>query len=385
MQRIDALPIHIRAVTKTYGAVYALDSVDLEVRSGEFLTLLGPSGSGKTTLLMVLAGFTRPDAGSLKFGEAEVIRMPPHRREVGMVFQNYALFPHLDVAANIGFPLKLRGIDKSDIRARVESALATVQLQGFGDRRIHQLSGGQKQRVALARAIIFEPRILLMDEPLSALDKKLREHMQIELRRLHEQLGMTTVYVTHDQREALTMSDRIAVINHGRLIQLDDPRAIYDHPADPFVANFIGESVLLPVEVIDGKPCYRGRPLQVAAGHARDHKTTPGALLMLRPERLVFMDDARADAAAYNRFDGVVGHAVYQGENFVTYITLDDGHEVAVRSVSRKQSLAAAPPPGSAVTLGLHRDETALIPGHSAATAAGNNNNDAETNRGHKP
>jgi len=369
MTRIDALPIHIRRVTKTYGDVRALDDVDLEVQSGEFLTLLGPSGSGKTTLLMVLAGFTRPDAGSIRFGDTEMIRAPPHQREVGMVFQNYALFPHMDVAANIAFPLKLRGVGKGEIGARVERALATVRLQGFGDRRVHQLSGGQKQRVALARAIIFEPRILLMDEPLSALDKKLREHMQIELRRLHEQLGMTTVYVTHDQREALTMSDRIAVINHGRLIQLDDPRAIYDHPADPFVANFIGESALLPVETIDGKPCWRGRPLQVAA-HDKNHC---GALLMLRPERLVFMDDSRADAGAYNRFEGTVSHAVYQGENFVTYITLDDdpdNREVAVRSVSRKQSLAAAPAPGAKVTLGLHRGETVLIPGDATGDAS---------------
>jgi len=371
---IDALPIHIRGVTKTYADVHALDDVDLEVRSGEFLTLLGPSGSGKTTLLMVLAGFTRPDTGSIRFGDAEMIRAPPHQREVGMVFQNYALFPHMDVAANIAFPLKLRGVSKDAIGERVERALATVQLQGFGDRRVHQLSGGQKQRVALARAIIFEPRILLMDEPLSALDKKLREHMQIELRRLHEQLGMTTVYVTHDQREALTMSDRIAVINHGRLIQLDDPHAIYDRPADAFVANFIGESVLLPVDIVDGRPGYRGRKLHIAGDQAR--AATPGALLMLRPEWLVFMDDSPVDAAAYNRFEGTVSHAVYQGENFVTYITLDADpgnpgvHEVAVRSVSRKQSLAAAPALGAKVTLGLHRDETVLIPGDASGDAS---------------
>jgi putative spermidine/putrescine transport system ATP-binding protein len=244
--QINALPITIRGLTKTYGPVFALDHVDLDVRSGEFLTLLGPSGSGKTTLLMVLAGFTRPDHGSALFGDDEVIRMQPHKREVGMVFQNYALFPHMTVAGNIGFPLKLRNVNKATLRQRVESALETVQLEGFGDRQIDQLSGGQMQRVALARAIVFEPRILLMDEPLSALDKKLREHMQIELRHLHEKLGMTTVYVTHDQREALTMSDRIAVINDGKLMQLDSPRRIYDQPANPFVANFIGESTLLP-------------------------------------------------------------------------------------------------------------------------------------------
>ncbi len=233
MARGASLPIALRQIAKAYGAVHALDHVDLDIHSGEFLTLLGPSGSGKTTLLMVLAGFIRPDSGSLKFGDAEVIRLAPHKRDVGMVFQNYALFPHMNVAANIAFPLRLRGVAKADIARRVEAALETVQLGGYGARRVDQLSGGQRQRVALARAIVFEPRILLMDEPLSALDKQLREHMQIELRRLHEKLGMTTVYVTHDQREALTMSDRVAVINRGRIVQLDTPRALYEQPRKP--------------------------------------------------------------------------------------------------------------------------------------------------------
>lgn len=349
-----AVPIHIHAITKTYGDIYALDNVELEVKSGEFLTLLGPSGSGKTTLLMVLAGFTRPDCGSLLFGDNEVIRMPPHKRNVGMVFQNYALFPHMNVASNIGFPLKLRGLAKNEIATRVERALATVRLEGYGDRKITQLSGGQKQRVALARAIVFEPRILLMDEPLSALDKKLREHMQIELRQLHEKLGMTTVYVTHDQREALTMSDRVAVINHGKLVQLDQPRKIYDQPANPFVANFIGESTLIPVEYIDGKPCYKGVPLKISNQHAAH-----GDLLMLRPERLIILDsDAAAD---YNCFQGKVDDVVYQGESFVIYVTLTDETQIAVRSVSQQKFLAAAPELGGKITLGLHADETVLI------------------------
>ena len=194
------LPITISGVTKTYGAVYALDSFDLAIQQGEFLTLLGPSGSGKTTLLMALAGFLRPDSGSIKFADREIILTPPHKRDVGMVFQNYALFPHMTVAANVGYPLKLRKRPADEIAEKVEAALDTVQLGGYGARRINQLSGGQRQRVALARAIVFGPRILLMDEPLSALDKQLRERMQIELRHLHERLGMTTVYVTHDQR-----------------------------------------------------------------------------------------------------------------------------------------------------------------------------------------
>ncbi|MGR3984974.1 MAG: ABC transporter ATP-binding protein [Gammaproteobacteria bacterium] len=359
MNDIKALPIRVRAATKTYGGLRALDNIDLDVRSGEFLTLLGPSGSGKTTLLMVLAGFTRPDSGSVRFGKHEVIRMPPHRRGVGMVFQNYALFPHMDVAANIAFPLRLRGAGKARQKARVEAALAMVQLDGFGARRITQLSGGQKQRVALARAIVFEPRILLMDEPLSALDKKLREHMQIELRQLHEKLGMTTVYVTHDQREALTMSDRVAVINHGRLAQLDEPRALYERPATPFVANFIGESTLLPVEKIGGEYCYDGVPLRTA-------EAARGELLMLRPEQLVLLPDGAREAGEYNCFHGTVGEVVYQGESFITYVRLKDGAEVAVRSVSRRNSPAAAPKRGSRITLGLHPSETMLIPAREA-------------------
>ena len=213
-----SLPISIADLTKKYGVSFALKSVSLDVQAGEFLTLLGPSGSGKTTLLMAIAGFNRPNAGSIRFGNKEMILTPPHQREVGMVFQNYALFPHMSVFENVAFPLKLRHVPLQERRLRALEALETVQLSQYAERQIDQLSGGQRQRVALARAFVFRPRILLMDEPLSALDKKLREQMQIELKQLHRQLGVTTVYVTHDQREALTMSDRIAVINEGEIV-----------------------------------------------------------------------------------------------------------------------------------------------------------------------
>jgi len=355
MSPTGALPISISQVTKRYGNVYALDNVDLEVKSGEFLTLLGPSGSGKTTLLMALAGFTRPDHGSIRFGDSEIILTPPHKREVGMVFQSYALFPHMDVAANVGFPLKLRKVAKDEIADRVNKALETVQLTGYGERRINQLSGGQKQRVALARAIVFSPRILLMDEPLSALDKKLREHMQIELRHLHEKLGMTTVYVTHDQREALTMSDRIAVVNHGKLMQLDTPRAIYDRPANRFVADFIGESTVLELGIANGKPVFDGNVVNAPGWSADNAKPA----LILRPERLVITD--RSAGKTMNLFAATVKELVYQGDTSLMYASLADGSEVSVRAGMRTGAPIENISIGDRITLGLHPDDTVVI------------------------
>ncbi|TIM63288.1 MAG: ATP-binding cassette domain-containing protein, partial [Mesorhizobium sp.] len=258
-----ALPIGIHGIEKRFGALSILSDLSLDVAAGEFLTLLGPSGSGKTTLLMILAGFVRANAGSITVGGEEIITMPPHKRNIGMVFQNYALFPHMNVFHNIAFPLKQRRVSAAETAERVERALDLVQLKGLGERRVDQLSGGQRQRVALARAIVFEPRIVLMDEPLSALDKGLREHMQIELRNLHRRLGMTTVYVTHDQREAITMSDRIAVMNAGRIEQIDQPEVLYARPKTKFVAGFIGESNFIPVECRNGSVWYEDRKLRM--------------------------------------------------------------------------------------------------------------------------
>ncbi|MCK6452804.1 MAG: ABC transporter ATP-binding protein [Alphaproteobacteria bacterium] len=360
MSRAASLPITVREIAKSYGNVRALDRVDLDVRSGEFLTLLGPSGSGKTTLLMVMAGFVRPDCGSLRFGDDEVIRLAPHKRDVGMVFQNYALFPHMDVAANIAFPLRLRGVPKAEAARRVEQALAMVQLAGYGARRVDQLSGGQRQRVALARAIVFEPRILLMDEPLSALDKQLREHMQIELRRLHEQLGMTTIYVTHDQREALTMSDRVAVIERGRIAQLDAPRRLYERPSSRFVAEFIGESSFLPVARVDGGFAYDGRRLALPDGPAPEGK----CLLMLRPERLRVL--GAGPPAGMNLLGGTVENVVYQGDTYLLQVRLKDGNAVGARGVSTGTAMAALPPAGADVILGLAPEDTILLPDEGA-------------------
>ncbi|PZM10455.1 ABC transporter ATP-binding protein [Rhizobium tubonense] len=237
-----SLPISIADLRKSYGLYVALDDVTLDIAAGEFLTLLGPSGSGKTTLLMALAGFVRPERGGLTIGGQDVTRLPPNKRNIGVVFQNYALFPHMSVSGNVEYPLRLRGVAKAQAREQAEAALARVKLSGFGARDIAALSGGQRQRVALARAIVFEPRVMLMDEPLSALDKNLREHMQFEIRKLHDDLGVTTIYVTHDQREALTMSDRVAVMDAGRIQQIGAPQDIYREPRNRFVAEFMGEA-----------------------------------------------------------------------------------------------------------------------------------------------
>lgn len=357
MARDAALPIAVRQLTKSYGTLRVLDAVDLDVQRGEFLTLLGPSGSGKTTLLMMLAGFVRPDCGSITFGEREVIRLAPHKRDVGMVFQNYALFPHMDVAANIAFPLKLRGIGKAETKQRVEQALELVKLGGYGARRIDQLSGGQRQRIALARAIVFEPRILLMDEPLSALDKQLREHMQIELRQLHERLGMTTVYVTHDQREALTMSDRIAVIDLGRIRQIDTPKAIYERPTNRFVAEFIGESTFVTVNV-DSRGCsFNGIPLALAS-----EPTTRGPhSLMIRPERLTILEHSARDDI--NVLPATVTAAIYQGDSVLVHALLPDGTTVSVRA----SAAARVPVAGETLSLGLNAGDTYLLPAEESA------------------
>jgi putative spermidine/putrescine transport system ATP-binding protein len=353
----EALPISVSHVTKTYGRVHALNDVSLEVRSGEFLTLLGPSGSGKTTLLMVLAGFTRPDSGSLRFGDREMIRTPPHLRNVGMTFQNYALFPHMTVAGNVAYPLRLRKTPKAEIKARVERALETVQLGGYGERRITQLSGGQRQRVALARSIVFEPRILLMDEPLSALDKKLRDQMQIELRHLHEKLGMTTVYVTHDQREALTMSDRIAVVNRGRIMQLAAPRELYERPANRFVADFIGDSTFLRLRRIGAGVTFGDMPLKIAGPIPEATELQ----LMIRPERVTL---AREDSGeATNRFSAIAREVVYQGDSYLLQSELSDGTLLTMRGAARDANLSHMPRVGDRVMLDLAPSDAVVIDG----------------------
>src|SRR3954449_5230360 len=244
--------IRLAGVRKTYGDVTAVDGVDLEIRRGEFFTLLGPSGSGKTTCLRMIAGFERPDAGSIELAGDDVSRLPPAERDVNTVFQDYALFPHMSVGDNVAYGLKVKKVAKAERAERVADALKMVRLDGYGDRRPSQLSGGQRQRVALARALVNRPRVLLLDEPLGALDLKLRQQLQVELKRIQSEVGITFVYVTHDQDEALTMSDRIAVMDAGRVLQIGSPRDVYEEPDSRFVAGFVGVSNLLelPVESV---------------------------------------------------------------------------------------------------------------------------------------
>jgi putative spermidine/putrescine transport system ATP-binding protein len=305
---------------------------------------------------MVLAGFIRPDSGALAFGERDVSLVPPHKRDVGMVFQNYALFPHMTVAGNIAYPLKLRAVPKPEIAARVARVLDLVQLTGLGERHVDQLSGGQRQRVALARAIVFEPRILLMDEPLSALDKKLREQMQIEVRHLHQRLGMTTVYVTHDQREALTMSDRVAVIDKGRIRQVGAPRDIYERPNSRFIAEFIGESHFLPVTVSERGAHFARQQLRLAGVPASASQLQ---LLVVRPEKLKVVSGQATDGL--NVFDGTVKELVYQGESSLLYVTLAGGQEIAIRQPT-SGAAPSLPMQGAPVRLGLAPADSILVP-----------------------
>jgi putative spermidine/putrescine transport system ATP-binding protein len=318
--------VQLRGVQKSYdGVSLVVRSLDLDIREGEFLTMLGPSGSGKTTTLMMLAGFETATAGEIVFDGRPIQRLAPEQRNIGMVFQSYALFPHMTVAENVGFPLSVRKIPRAEAQARVSQALAMVGLKGFEQRRPAQLSGGQQQRVAVARALVFEPRLVLMDEPLSALDKQLREQMQYEIKQLQRRLGVTVVYVTHDQTEALTMSDRVAVFNAGVIQQLDTPDRLYEHPANAFVAGFIGENNRLSGTVLErsGEHCtVKLDPAPGAAASAAGATLparavacgAPGsrAMLSLRPER-VRLNPPEGDCDTV--VDAVVKDLTYLGDH----------------------------------------------------------------------
>ena len=340
------------AVQKTYdGVQLVVRELDLDIRRGEFLTLLGPSGSGKTTTLMMLAGFESPTAGDILLDGRPITRTPPHKRNFGMVFQNYALFPHLTVGDNVAYPLTVRKVAKAEATARVVRALGMVRLQGLADRFPAQLSGGQQQRVALARALVFEPQLVLMDEPLGALDKQLREHMQIELKELHRQLGVTFVYVTHDQGEALTMSDRVAVFNDGAIQQVDSVESIYERPANHFVAGFIGDSTALSgtVRAADDERCgivlpdgrvITGLNVNAAAVGAQVHAC-------IRPERIGL--HLRAPIDHGNVLQVQVARVIYFGDHLRLLCTVGEGQAEA--TVKLPLSLPGVPLAGDKVWL----------------------------------
>jgi len=271
----SSVAIRLRGLTRRFGDVVAVDGVDLDVIDGEFLTLLGPSGSGKTTVLRMIAGFERPDDGTIELGGVDVTSMPPFARDVNTVFQDYALFPHMSVQRNVEYGLKVKKVPSAERAARAKAALDAVRLGAYSDRAPSQLSGGQRQRVALARALVNRPKVLLLDEPLGALDLKLREQMQVELKEIQREVGITFVFVTHDQDEALTMSDRIAVFNEGSIAQLGTPTEVYEHPATPFVAGFVGTSNLLEsaaAEAVLGRPgTWSVRPEKIRLVAAAEH------------------------------------------------------------------------------------------------------------------
>ena len=328
--------LQLKQLVKRFGTVLAVNDVSLDIGDGEFLTLLGPSGSGKTTLLLMIAGFEFPSSGDVILQEQSINFFPPEKRNVGMVFQNYALFPHRTIFDNIAFPLKMRKFKKEVIRKKVKDALELVQLQGYEDRYPKQLSGGQQQRIALARALVFDPPLLLLDEPLGALDKKLRAYMQLELKRIHKLLKRTMIYVTHDQEEALVMSDKIAVMDNGRIQQVGTPAELYEKPANRFVAEFIGESNIFQGSVVgrrvDRLTLQSGDGLRYELSWDGAIKEGEEINLCIRPEKIFFVDEDYPECS----LSGVIEDVIYVGETKRYKIRIDKEKVVHVREMSVK-------------------------------------------------
>jgi spermidine/putrescine transport system ATP-binding protein len=360
--------IQLEELTKAFDAHVAVAGIDLEMPAGEFFTLLGPSGCGKTTTLRMIAGFEQPTSGRILLDGNDVARVPPHHRNVNTVFQSYALFPHLDVAKNVAFGLKYHKLDKAEQRKRVADALELVNLTEFAHRKADQLSGGQQQRVALARALVLRPRVLLLDEPLGALDAKLRKTLQVELKALQAELGVTFVFVTHDQEEALTMSDRIAVMNKGLVEQAASPRTIYEEPRTVFVADFLGVSNLLAAEAVgrDGAACavrIGDRVLRCAQG---DLDARGDVKVMIRPERIRLEPHV---ATGDDRLPGIVERSVFLGGSHEIHVRVLGG-ELLRATVSNDGSDGAIPlEPGAAVTLHLPAEALrVLLPSEAPET-----------------
>jgi len=352
--------LKVERLSKAYGSSRVLDDVSFSVDAGQFFTLLGPSGSGKTTILKIVAGFVPQDTGDVYAGDRELSLEPPHRRDVGLVFQNYALFPHMTVAANVGFPLRMRRVPRAEAERRIREALELVRLTGFEHRHPRQLSGGQQQRVALARTLVFDPAVVLMDEPLGALDRKLREHMQAEIKQIQRRLGVTVIYVTHDQEEALTLSDRIGVMHRGRLEQVGAPEDLYDRPRSRFVADFIGESNFLPGRVLGADASgvafesAGGAKLRAAPGAAAG---AGPAVLFVRPEKIAL---AGMSAEGANTAPGTVRDAVFVGESCRYQVELDTGDRFTVKQMNALARSAHAP--GDRVTLAFRPHDARVFP-----------------------
>ncbi|AUF96053.1 ABC transporter ATP-binding protein [Pseudomonas shirazensis] len=329
--------VSLRNLNKHYGDFAAVDNINLDIQNGEFLTFLGSSGSGKSTTLSMLAGFETPSSGEILVDEQSLVNVPPHKRDIGMVFQRYSLFPHLSVRDNIAFPLAIRKLSASEISKRVDAMLKLVQLEQFAHRRPAQLSGGQQQRVAIARALVYEPRILLMDEPLGALDKKLREDLQDELRQLHRRLGITIVYVTHDQEEAMRLSQRIAIFSHGKIVGLGSGYDLYQNPPNAFVASFLGNSNFFRIKASsNGAGSFEGQPLAI--------RLTPGlvagqdALIMVRPEKALALSAEQAAReplpAGWNEVSAKVSEVLFLGESQTCHVVSAGGTEMTVKALS---------------------------------------------------
>ena len=367
-ERPERGSVTLQGVTKRFGKTVAVDSIDLEVQPREFISLLGPSGCGKTTTLRMVSGFEEPTSGRILISGADTTSVPPHKRRVNTVFQSYALFEHMTVAENVAFGLRVKGFDKSTTATKVAEALDLVRLAQFAQRRPAQLSGGQKQRVALARAIVNEPEVLLLDEPLSALDLKLRQAMRHELSRLHDELGLTFIFVTHDQQEAITMSDRIAVMDHGRIHQLGTPSEIYERPASRFVADFIGETNLLEVTGAGqsgGMPAVRMATGElVPLAEADNGSTAPDRKLLLavRPQRVTVTAADQPSEPGQAAVAGQMAELLFLGDSTRATVMLADSSQV----VALRYNAAGHHPfgqlrPGDAVTVGWSRDAACVI------------------------
>ncbi|ADZ91676.1 ABC transporter ATP-binding protein [Marinomonas mediterranea] len=327
----------LQALNKEYGNFTAVDHINLNIRKGEFLTFLGSSGSGKSTTLSMIAGFETPTSGEILLNDQSLVNTPSHKRGIGMVFQHYSLFPHMSVRDNIGFPLDIRKLPKEERNKKVDDILKLVQLESFADRRPSMLSGGQKQRVAIARALVYEPDILLMDEPLGALDKKLREDLQDELRLLHKRLGITIIYVTHDQDEAMRLSERIAIFKEGQIVGLGTGKDLYREPPNAFVASFLGSSNFLKVKVSGpNSAVINNQVISLNANH--DVPYNQQALLMIRPENIRIVDEQQAKLSPVqsdeNEIIGTVNESVFLGESLTCSVTTGDGTVVMSKTIA---------------------------------------------------